>query len=61
MTLTGVTTDSNNSELIGSPVNLVGDASSGSITLAFGPLTAGHFAGQTIVGTGVGTVKTKRS
>jgi hypothetical protein len=61
VTLTGVTTDSNESFLIGSPVNLVGDASSGSITLAFGPLAGGHFAGQTIVGTGVGTVTINRS
>ena len=61
VTLAGVTTDSNESFLIGSPVNLVGDASSGSITLAFGPIAGGQFAGQTIVGTGVGTVTINRS
>jgi hypothetical protein len=55
-TLTGNVTESNVAFLLGSPVTVVGNASSGAITMNFGPLTGGPFAGQTLVFTGSGTV-----
>jgi hypothetical protein len=57
VTLAGVVSDGNTAFLIGSPVEVVADASTGSMTLTFGPLAGGPFAGQTIVATGTGRVK----
>ena len=61
VTLSGVVDDSNAPYLIGSPVQVVGDASTDAITLTFGPLAGGPFRGQTLTFTGSGkvTVRTK--
>ena len=55
-TLSGTVTESNVPFLIGSPVEVVGNASTDAITLNFGPLAGGPFAGQTVVFTGTGKV-----
>jgi hypothetical protein len=56
--LSGVVTDANfNGILIGSPVAVQADASTGAITLVFGPLTGGPYVGQTLVFSGTGQVK----
>ena len=57
VTLAGVVAGSNATFLIGSPVQLEADSSSGAMTLTFGPLAGGPFVGQTIVAQGVGTVQ----
>jgi hypothetical protein len=59
VTLGGVVEDSNAADLIGSPVEIEANSSTGAMTLTFGPLAGGPFAGQTIVADGVGTVKIK--
>ena len=56
VTLAGTVTESNVPFLIGSPVVVVADASTEAITLSFGPLAGGPFAGQTLLFTGVGKV-----
>jgi hypothetical protein len=61
VTLGGVVADSNAPLLIGSPVKLEADSSTGAMTLTFGPLAGGPFAGQTIVADGFGSVKVKTS
>lgn len=58
VTLSGVLTESNIG-LVGTPVALEADSSSGAITVTLGPFTAGPFVGQTIVVDGVGRVKIK--
>ena len=57
VTLGGVVTDSNNPALIGSPVEVDADSSTGAITLTFGPLAGRRFAGETIKAEGDGRVK----
>jgi len=59
VTLGGVVTDSNTPFLIGSPVDVEADSSTGATTLTFGPLAGGRFAGETIVADGVGMVSIK--
>jgi hypothetical protein len=59
ITLGGVVMDSNNPALIGSPVEVEADSSTGTTTLTFGPLAGGPFAGQTIVAEGAGRVSIK--
>ncbi len=59
VTLAGVVDECNEEVLVGSPVQIVGDASSGAITLTFGPLAGGHFAGHTIAAQGAGQVTIK--
>jgi hypothetical protein len=54
--LAGVVAGSNASFLVGSPMELEADSSTGAMTLTFGPLAGGPFAGQTIVAQGVGSV-----
>lgn len=56
VTLSGTVTESNVSFLIGSPVVVAADASTQAITLSFGPLAGGPFAGQVLVFTGAGKV-----
>lgn len=60
VTLSGVLTESNVG-LVGSPVELEANTSTGAITVTVGPLTAGRFVGQTIVVDGFGSVKIKTS
>jgi hypothetical protein len=60
VTLSGVTLDINNPDLVGSLGNVVANASTGAITFSFGPLTGGPFVGQTIVGTGFGMVRIRQ-
>ena len=52
----GTVTDSNMPFLIGSPVEVVANASTKNITLTFGPLAGGPFAAQTLVFVGKGRV-----
>jgi hypothetical protein len=61
VTLAGVVADSNAAFLIGSPVEIQADSSSGAMTLTFGPLAGGPFAGATIVADGAGRVKIRMS
>jgi hypothetical protein len=60
VTLSGVITAINNPALLGSLGTVVGNASTGAITFYLGPLAGGPFAGQTIVGEGVGNVKIRQ-
>lgn len=55
-TLSGAVTESNVAFLIGSPVEVVANATTEVITLTFGPLTGGPFAGRTLLFTGSGQV-----
>ena len=55
-TLSGAVAESNVPFLIGSPVLVVANASTQAITLFFGPLAGGPFAGQTLVFAGAGKV-----
>ena len=57
VTIGGVVAESNSAFLIGSPVEVQADSTTGAMTLTFGPLADGPFVGQTIVANGVGTVK----
>ena len=57
VTIGGVVAESNSAFLIGSPVEIQADSSTGAMTLTFGPLAGGPFVGQTIVANGAGTVK----
>lgn len=61
VTLAGVVADSNRAFLIGSPVEIQADSATGAMTLTFGPLAGGPFAGATIVADGVGRVKIRMS
>jgi hypothetical protein len=61
VTLGGVVSDSNTDFLIGSPVVVEADSTTGAMTVRFGPLAGGPFVGQTLVHTGVGTVTIKTS
>ena len=61
VTLRGVVTEVNNPDYLGSPIEIVGDASTGMVTLRFGPLAGGRFAGHTIVTEGPGQVSIKTS
>lgn len=54
VTLSGAVADSNTPFLIGSPVVVEADASTDAITLRFGPLAGGPFAGQTLIFSGTG-------
>lgn len=54
-TLTGIVTESTG-PFLGSPVQVVGNASTGAVSLTFGPLVGGPFAGQTLFFTGTGRV-----
>jgi hypothetical protein len=56
VTLIGSITDSNNALLVGSAIELIGDASTNDVTFVFGPLAGGPFAGQTIDAAGPGKV-----
>ena len=60
VTLSGVLTESNIG-LVGSPVELEANSSSGAITVTLGPFAGGPFVGQTIVVDGFGSVKIKTS
>jgi hypothetical protein len=60
VTLSGVLTESNIG-LIGTPVELEANSSTGAITVTLGPLSAGPFVGQTIVVDGFGSVRIKTS
>jgi hypothetical protein len=60
VTLAGVVADSNNPALVGVPVELRGNSSTGAINLDFGPLPEGPpYNGQTIFAEGFGRVKIK--
>jgi hypothetical protein len=59
VTLTGAVSDSNG-PLIGSPVSISADVSTEAITMHFGPLTGGRFAGQTLLFEGLGKVSIRR-
>ena len=59
VTLAGVVTEVNNPVYVGSPIEIVGNASTGMVTLRFGPLPGGRFAGHTIVAEGPGQVSIK--
>ena len=61
VTLGGDVSDSDVPNLIGSPVEVEAHSTTGATTLTFGPLEGGPFVGQTIVFTGVGTVKIRTS
>ena len=61
VTLGGVVSDSNTPFLVGSPVEVEADSTTGAMTFRLGPQAGGPFVGQTIVFTGVGTVKIKTS
>jgi hypothetical protein len=61
VTLGGVVSDSNTRFLVGSPVEVEADSTTGAMTFRLGPQAGGPFVGQTIVFTGVGTVKIKTS
>ena len=56
VTLTGAVTQSGFAALIGTPVSIVADASTGTITHIFGPIAGGPLAGVTLTFTGTGTV-----
>jgi hypothetical protein len=56
VTVAGVVADGNNPDYLGSPVEIEADIASGVMTLTFGPLTGGPFAGGTVVVHGVGRV-----
>lgn len=56
VTLSGAVTDSNVPFLLGSPVEVTADASTDAVTLSFGPLTGGPFAGQVLVFSGSGRI-----
>lgn len=60
VTLSGVVTAINNPVYLGSLGTVVGNVSTGAITFSFGPLAGGRFAGQTIVGQGVGNVRIRQ-
>jgi hypothetical protein len=60
VTLSGVLTESNIG-LVGTPVELEANTSTGAMTVALGPLSGGPFVGQTIVVDGFGSVKIKTS
>lgn len=57
VTLSGTIYKSTASFLIGTPVSLTADASTGEVTYNLGPLVAGVFAGQTLVFSGPGVVR----
>jgi hypothetical protein len=58
VTLAGVVAESNNPLLVGVPVKLTGDSSTGAIDLEFGPLPEGApYNGGTIFAEGFGRVK----
>ena len=59
VTLAGVVTEVNNPVYVGSPIEIVGNAATGMVTLRFGPLAGGRFAGHTIVAEGPGQVSIK--
>jgi hypothetical protein len=56
ITLSGAVTETNVAFLMASPVLVAADASTQVITLYFGPLSGGPFAGHTMVLTGTGKV-----
>lgn len=56
ITLGGSVNESNTAFLIGSPVSVTADVVTQAITLTFGPLAGGPFAGQILVFTGSGNV-----
>ena len=58
VTLSGVLTESNIG-LVGTPVELEANSSSGAMTVTIGPFAAGPFVGQTLVVDGFGSVKIK--
>jgi hypothetical protein len=60
VTLSGVLTESNIG-LVGTPVELEANSSTGAVTVTIGPFSAGSFLGQTIVVNGFGSVKIKTS
>ena len=55
VTLAGAVSDSNG-PLVGSPVLISADVLTEAITMHFGPLTGGRFAGQTLLFEGLGKV-----
>jgi hypothetical protein len=57
VTLSGTATHAAAEFLIGTPVTLVADASSGQIDLSFGPIPSGPLAGATLTFSGTGHVK----
>ena len=59
VTLSGIFTDSSQPFLIGSPVTVVADSTTGQITFTFGPYAGGPFVGQIGTWTGTGKVKIK--
>jgi hypothetical protein len=61
VTLFGTITESSGPPLIGSPVEVIGNASTGDITFVLGPIAGGPRIGQTLVFTGTGkvTINTK--
>jgi hypothetical protein len=59
VTLSGVVTESNNPNLVGSPVEIQAAASTGTMTLTFGPLAGPPYAGRTIIAHGMGSVSIK--
>lgn len=60
VTLSGVLTESNIG-LVGTPIELEADSSSGAITVTLGPRSGGPFVGTTTVFDGFGSVKIKTS
>lgn len=60
VTLSGVLTESNIG-LVGTPVELEANSSSGAMTVTLGPFSAGPFAGATLVVDGFGSAKIKTS
>jgi len=59
VTLSGTVTDSSSAFLIGSPVTVVADSTTGQITFTFGPYAGGPFVGQIDTWTGTGKVQIK--
>jgi hypothetical protein len=59
VTIHGTVTESNLPVLINSPVEIAADSATDQITMYFGPIAGGPFAGQTLVLTGTGRVTIK--
>jgi hypothetical protein len=59
VTLSGTVTDSNVAFLIGSPLTVVADSTTGQIIFHFGPYAGGPFVGHIDTFTGTGRVKIK--
>ena len=54
--LSGTITQSNQPALVGSPVEIEADATTGTLRVTLGPYAGGVFAGQTVVFDGSSTV-----